>query len=150
MITGDLQACSDVTLFSEHPDPQVKGGVAHLLTNFVHASLTVSGGKFERWLRATNSSATASAFISHTLYTVHCAVLFIKSLFAEAPLKMADVVDTLSALLQDDASQASRLTVVALKSCLPTMLRSEHSDDAVRLLHLLLALRSSPYWLTKV
>ena len=70
-ILGDLQACSDVTLFSEHPDPQVKGGVAHLLTNFVHASLTVSGGKFERWLRATNSSATASAFISYPLCTLY-------------------------------------------------------------------------------
>ena len=87
---------------------------------------------------------------SPTRCVQYTAVLFIKSYLVEAHLKMADVVDTLSALLQDDASQASRLTVVALKSCLPTMLRSEHSDDAVRLLHLLLALRSSPYWLTKV
>ena len=86
----------------------------------------------------------------HFKHTSFIYLIMVLCLNATGSVQFYDVIATLTSLLNDGSSQSSRLAVVSLKTCLTTLLRSEHSDDAVRLLNVLLPLHSTPYWLIRV
>lgn len=46
----ETQKMSDLLLFCEHPDPQLRGNVASLLGNFIKAVLVTSQSDYEKWL----------------------------------------------------------------------------------------------------
>ena len=56
---------------------------------------------------------------------------------------------TVSALLVDDSSQATRSALVALRVCLVSLLHSYHADEAIKLLLILVRLKTNRYWLVK-
>lgn len=47
----DEQQLSDVLLYWNHPDPQLRGGTRILIASFLKASVIQSGGNFCQWLK---------------------------------------------------------------------------------------------------
>lgn len=60
------------------------------------------------------------------------------------------LIEVLLSIAEDNSSVAARLAVGALKSCLPQILHSCHSDIGLRGLLKLLRVKNDSYWLVKV
>ena len=50
-ISGDLQAVSDLLLYTSHCDPQLKGNTSVMLSNIIKAVLAEARGKFAAWIK---------------------------------------------------------------------------------------------------
>ena len=59
-------------------------------------------------------------------------------------------MEVLLCVAEDVSSMAARLAVGALKSCLPQLLHSCHSDVGLQGLLKLLQIKNNSYWLVKV
>ena len=56
----------------------------------------------------------------------------------------------LIAILEDDSSVATRLAVLALRACLPSLMTCSQSHICLKVLLALLKLKDDSYWLVKV
>ena len=57
---GELQDCKDVMLYTNHSDPQLRGGVALLIANFISSTLTQSAGRFDKWIKQYGQKGTCN------------------------------------------------------------------------------------------
>ncbi|CAH1783183.1 unnamed protein product [Owenia fusiformis] len=123
--TGGSQKLSDILLYINHQDPQLKGVTSILIANFIKTSMTQARGRFDQWLKNT---------IRYT----------------EEESLMDYLVGRLLSVLEDESSVATRLSLVALQSCLNHLLNSTHSEVGLQILLKLLHMKDNPYWLVKV
>ena len=65
-------------------------------------------------------------------------------------LTVDELIRHLIGILEDESSIATRLAIIAFKTCLATIFNSVHSDLGLRVLLALLHLKDNPYWLVKV
>ncbi|KAL5022595.1 hypothetical protein ScPMuIL_001750 [Solemya velum] len=114
----------DICQFSSHSDPQLKGNIAILLGVLIHSALQQGSGDFLAWLK---QNQKAKDFIS-----------------------LDFMVQTVLGVLDDSSFVAVRLALMALRLCLDDMLKSIHSDTALRVLLKFLEIKNNPYWLVKV
>ncbi|XP_074640755.1 huntingtin-like [Tubulanus polymorphus] len=124
----DDDSCQEVTdllLYANHCDPQLKGLTALLLGNLIHAVMLESQGNYDIWLKSVNQVTTSSLTIHH-------------------------IVNQLMSVIRDDSSVATRLGMTALHTCLPSILHSNHCEFGLSMVLSLLALKDNPYWLVKV
>lgn len=59
-------------------------------------------------------------------------------------------MSSLTSILDDESSVAVKMALVALRTCMGTVLESSHSDLGLKALLALLQVRNNPYWLVKV
>ena len=56
----EIQDCKDVMLYTNHSDPQLRGGVALLIANFISSTLTQSAGRFDKWIKQYGQKGTCN------------------------------------------------------------------------------------------
>ena len=122
---GELQDISNILLYTGHLDPQLKGTAALLIGNLINSTLLQCRGRTSTWL-GDSTAGTATA------------------------LSIEEMVNSLLAILEDDSSVASRLSISAFKTCLGTLLNSTFSHLGLKVLLSLIQLKENPYWLVKV
>ncbi|XP_066278562.1 huntingtin-like isoform X2 [Branchiostoma lanceolatum] len=120
------QLVRDILLFSNHGDPQLKGNTAVLVGNFIHSALTEARLKYDLWIQAICEEQGTPLLLLESL------------------------VSCLQTCLTDQASVTCRMTCVALKTCLVTLLQSSSGDLGLRLVLATLGQRDTSYWLGKV
>ena len=135
----------DVLLFADHHDPQLRGQLSLVIGFLLVGGLLAGRGNFHAAPFRPPSLDAATVPLTRSASTSGAAV------DAKAALVSLDrLIELLSTLLEDEASVTTRLTLVALKTCLPPLLLSCHSQAAVRLTLAALQLVSHPYWLIRV
>ena len=65
-------------------------------------------------------------------------------------LSIEELLLSLTAILDDESSVATRLSLIALKNCISSVLDSVHSELGLKALLALLQVKFHPYWLVKV
>lgn len=127
--SGESQPISDVLLYANHPDPQLKGNTAAIVGNLLHSALIEGQGNFQKWVE-----------------NAHLAI-------SQAGLSKPSILDLVQIILniiEDESSMAARQGLLALQICLSRLLLSAHSDICISILLKLLPVTTNPYWLVKV
>nr|XP_023020492.1 huntingtin [Leptinotarsa decemlineata] len=121
------QGISDVLLFRNHPDPQLRGAVRTLIGSFLKTVSSLCEGGYEDWI-VSNCDA-----VDHTrmLQTEKFVSIFIEG-------------------LKDDSSTCVRQTLISLDSSLKYILDYQNGTSVIALLNILPILSKNPYWLVKV
>ncbi|XP_029645621.1 huntingtin isoform X2 [Octopus sinensis] len=125
----ESQYISDVLLFANHPDPQLKGNTAVIVANLLRSALIEGQGDFQKWLEH-NSSSLSEKALSYP--------------------SVVDLVQVILNIIEDESSMAARQGLLALQVCLSNLMVSAHSDLCINILLKLLPIISNPYWLVKV
>lgn len=58
----DKQFISDILRFKNHLDPQLRGAVTTLTSNFIKSISDISDGNFQDWINANNSTNNSDEF----------------------------------------------------------------------------------------
>ncbi|GAB6024871.1 hypothetical protein CHUAL_009985 [Chamberlinius hualienensis] len=124
-ISNDTQFVSDVLLFAQHSDPQMRGSTAQLIGCLIMSALCDSKGDLNSWSP-------------------------LKEIGSVDSVDMDKLVNILLTLLADETAVTCRLTVVALKLCMNSLINSCHGLLCIRILEALLELPHTSYWLVKV
>lgn len=120
------QPISDVLLFKDHTDPQLRGTVRVMIANFIKAAFIRSGGDYNGWISENCISTTEKTF------------------------NMDNLVDILVKGLEDESSNCSRQTLQGLGVCLKYILESQRCLSSIPILNALSFVTKNPYWLVKV
>ncbi|XP_017781525.1 PREDICTED: huntingtin [Nicrophorus vespilloides] len=117
------QRISDVLIFANHGDPQLRGQVRILISNFIRAVLVLSNGDYQCWI--------------DDICSLDC-------------FKLSNLMEMLLKGLKDESSTCSRQSLVCLNNFLRLLLDSELCVEAWPILNYLPILAQDPYWLVKV
>ncbi|XP_076644519.1 huntingtin [Halictus rubicundus] len=120
------QTITDILLFANHPDPQIRGNISMIIGTFLKAVFTQHGGSFKRF--ETEIAKTK----------MHGSV------------SLENLVKLLLEGLEDDSATTCRQTLIALSRCLPELLESVDNHYGVTVLTALPQLVKNPYFLVKV
>ncbi|XP_048514714.1 huntingtin isoform X2 [Athalia rosae] len=126
----DQQYISDVLLFADHTDPQIRGNVAMVIGSFLKAVFLQSDSKYkimDIFLKSTTPDKIKGEFLSLENLTM----LLLKG-------------------LEDESATTCRQTLSALNICLTEMIESADSKYAIPILKALPLLVKNPYFLVKV
>ncbi|XP_064630020.1 huntingtin-like [Lineus longissimus] len=124
--SDDPQEISDILLYTNHSDPQLKGTAGLLLGNLISSSLIEAKGNYDNWVESLGITTKNGI------------------------QKMEYLVNQLMSVIEDDSSVATRLAIIALQSCLRRLLHSCHCDLGLKMILALFKLKENPYWLVKV
>ncbi|XP_068132416.1 huntingtin isoform X2 [Hyperolius riggenbachi] len=120
----EVQYVSDILNYISHGDPQVRGATSILCGTIVFSILNKSRYSAERWLAIVKSN-TGNTF------------------------SLEDCIPLLQRCLKDESSVTCKLTCVAVRHCLSSLLCSTFSELGLQLMIDLLSLRKSSYWLVR-
>ncbi|ESO95031.1 hypothetical protein LOTGIDRAFT_160793 [Lottia gigantea] len=122
--SGD-QDIREVTLYASHPDPVLKGQTGIVISSFIKAVLIEGRGDFNKWLKMNSPADIGEICIDN-------------------------LVNTIIHVIEDESSVATRQGLIALQSCLASLLDSCHGGLGLQVLLDILEVRNNPYWLVKV
>ncbi|CAH0556044.1 unnamed protein product [Brassicogethes aeneus] len=120
------QEISDIFLFGDHPDPQLRGVVRTIISNFVKTVIVESNGNYMEWINANIIVENKSIFY------------------------MEKMVQMLTKGLEDESANCSRQTIISLSTVLPQILESKDAKTVLPILRVIPTLAKNPYWLVKV
>ncbi|XP_076265784.1 huntingtin isoform X2 [Rhynchophorus ferrugineus] len=124
------QKISDILLFSEHSDPQLRGNIRMIVSDLISAILLESNLDFDLWIK--NNINQRNIPKDGTCY------------------HMTDFIAILSKGLQDENSNCLKQTLISLNPVLMLLAESKNCHDILSLLDTLPYLANNPYWLVKV
>lgn len=122
----DKQQISDILLFKDHVDPQLRGTVRIIIGNFLKAVLIKSGGDYDTWI--IQNSVVNNEEVFH----------------------IERLVNIMVTGLEDESSNCTKQTLQSLNICLKHILESQNSLLTVPILNVLPIIAKNPYWLVKV
>ncbi|TSK22543.1 Huntingtin [Bagarius yarrelli] len=122
--TDELQYISDVLLYIEHGDPQIRGATAILCGALIQAILFKTRFSTESWL-ARLQSTTGNK------------------------VSLEDIVPLLQRSLKDESSVTCKMGCSAVRHCIMALCSSSFSELGLQLLIDLLTLRDCSYWLVR-
>ncbi|XP_043274964.1 huntingtin [Venturia canescens] len=125
-LDGNQQMIADVLLFSEHPDPQIRGNVTILIGLYLTAVYARCKGSYSNIEKSCDQRP------------------------GEKAVPLENLINLLIKGLEDDSTTACRQTLMALNICLTDILESEDNHLGVRAMKKLLRLVDNPYFLVKV
>ncbi|KAL0277158.1 UNVERIFIED_CONTAM: hypothetical protein PYX00_004532 [Menopon gallinae] len=114
------QGMKDIVLFSDHPDPQIRGHLSVLVASYINSALLESYGSEYFWV------------------------------YKDDYLCFNNLLDIVFKGLKDESTTCSRQVLNGLKICLKSILFSSDANKILPILYHLPSLSSSPYWLLKV
>ncbi|XP_044753476.1 huntingtin isoform X2 [Coccinella septempunctata] len=120
------QAISDILLYCDHHDPQLRGHTRILLANFLVSVIIKSRGHYDDWLREHSKDEENS------------------------DLNFDALVTSFKKGLNDESSICIRHTLQSLELCLHHVLESQSCKQVIPILTKLSDLFNNPYWLVKV
>ncbi|XP_031845695.1 huntingtin isoform X2 [Nomia melanderi] len=120
------QTITDILLFANHPDPQIRGNISMIIGTFLKSVFTQYGGSFKSF----------EAEIAKTK--------------SYGSVSLENLVKLLLEGLEDDSATTCRQTLMALSLCLPELLESVDNHYGVTVLTTLPQLVKNPYFLVKV
>ncbi|XP_053996707.1 huntingtin [Hylaeus anthracinus] len=124
--TENEQMITDILLFANHPDPQIRGNISIIIGTFLKSVYTQYGGSFKNF---------EAEIVKKN---VHESVL------------LENLIKLLLKGLEDDSATTCRQTLTALSLCLPELLESVDNKYGVTILTALPQLVKNPYFLVKV
>ncbi|KAK2585924.1 hypothetical protein KPH14_010508 [Odynerus spinipes] len=124
--TTDKQMMTDILLFANHSDPQIRANVSIIIGSFLKTVFMQYGGSFKNFqTQSSSDKAYEHALLENMIK------LFIKG-------------------LEDDSATTCRQTLTALNLCLPEILNSVDSQYGITVLSELPRIAKNPYFLVKV
>lgn len=120
----DVQYVSDILNYISHGDPQVRGATSILCGTIVYSILHKSRYDAEHWLAIVKSSSGNS-------------------------FSLENCIPLLQKCLKDESSVTCKLTCVAVRHCISSLLCSTYSEHGLQLMIDLLTLKNSSYWLVR-
>nr|XP_033329487.1 huntingtin [Megalopta genalis] len=120
------QAITDILLFANHSDPQIRGNISMIIGTFLKSVFTQHGGSFKN-------------------FETECAKMRLNG-----TVSLENLVKLLLEGLEDDSATTCRQTLMALSLCLPELLESVDNHYGVTVLTALPQLVKNPYFLVKV
>ncbi|KZC07761.1 Huntingtin [Dufourea novaeangliae] len=124
--TETEQMITDILLFANHPDPQIRGNISIIIGTFLKSVFTQYGGSFKNF--ETEVAKTK----------------------AYSNVSLENLVKLLLQGLEDDSATTCRQTLTALSLCLPELLESVDNHHGITLLTALPQLVKNPYFLVKI
>ncbi|XP_044273862.1 huntingtin isoform X3 [Varanus komodoensis] len=121
---SDEQYINDITNYTDHGDPQIRGATAILCGTIVYSILSKSRFDVENWL-ATIRASTGNSF------------------------SLVDCIPLLQRTLKDESSVTCKLACTAVRHCIMSLCSSSYSALGLKLMIDLLTLRNSSYWLVR-
>ncbi|XP_025834519.1 huntingtin-like [Agrilus planipennis] len=122
----EKQYISDVLLYSDHSDPQLRGSVRSFVASFIETVIVNSGNDYKEWILKHSLSTEGNVF------------------------DIKNLIKVLVKGLEDESSTCVRQTVTGLEGVLQKLLQSHDNQHALPLLHALPFVINNPYWLVKV
>ncbi|CAK9812056.1 Htt [Anthophora plagiata] len=120
------QMITDILLFANHPDPQIRGNISIIIGTFLKSVYTQYGGSFKKFeADVTNKKVRGS-------------------------ISLENLIKLLIKGLEDDSATTCRQTLTALSLCLPELLESVDNKHGITALTALPQLVKNPYFLVKV
>ncbi|XP_066998979.2 huntingtin [Anabrus simplex] len=117
------QPMSDLLLFADHVDPQLRGITSTVIGSLIKSVLLQNGGGFKQWLEREK---------------------------CKPGFELGELVSLLLQGLEDKSSVCCRQTLVALSMCLTEFVESVDSSAAIPVLKALPGVVNNSYWLVKV
>lgn len=130
----DQQMMSDILLFTDHSDPQLRGNVSTIIAYFLNAvyvKIDESYSCLKEW-NSERKNETGGEKIG------------------EKGLKVDKLAELLIKGLKDESSLTCRQTLIALNVCLTPLLESKESTQGLKIVSNLLLLVKNPYFLVKI
>ncbi|XP_076681503.1 huntingtin isoform X2 [Andrena cerasifolii] len=124
--TEHEQMITDILLFMNHPDPQIRGNVSMIIGTFLKSVYTQYGGCFK------NFEAEVAKEKVH------------------GSVSLENLIKLLLKGLEDDSATTCRQTLTAFSLCLPELLESVDNKYGITVLTALPQLVKNPYFLVKV
>ncbi|KAK6634904.1 hypothetical protein RUM44_000151 [Polyplax serrata] len=115
------QEISDILLYANHSDPQIRGCVSILVGSFIQSALLECKGFSSDWLNDGNSK-----------------------------LNCQNLVDIILKGLKDKSSVCNRQALAAVRTCINTALLTPYNQHFRAVLQFLPVLTGNSYWLVKV
>ncbi|KAJ8914559.1 hypothetical protein NQ315_010023 [Exocentrus adspersus] len=123
-----FQQISDVLLFNNHSDPQLRGAVKALVANFLKSVLSLCEGDYDKWI-------LQNVRLEHGS-NIHYSMTELIKVFIEG--------------LEDESANCIRQTLLSLDTLLKNIAESQNSKLVISVLNTLPLLSKNPYWLVKV
>ncbi|XP_056637539.1 huntingtin [Diorhabda sublineata] len=120
------QKISDVMMFKDHPDPQIRGAVVNMLGKYLEVVNNLCDGEYDDWIEKNGENNEADLF------------------------KMQSIVNIFVKGLNDESSICIKQTLVTLQNSLKYLIESTRNSEVIPLLDCLPTLAENPYWLVKV
>ncbi|XP_076231541.1 huntingtin [Calliopsis andreniformis] len=120
------QMITDILLFANHPDPQIRGNVSIIIGTFLRSVYTQYGGSFK------NFEAEIAKQKVH------------------GNVSLENLIKLLLKGLEDDSATTCRQTLAAFSLCLPELLESIDNKYGITVLTALPQLVKNPYFLVKI
>uniref|UniRef100_A0A1Y1K0T3 Huntingtin n=1 Tax=Photinus pyralis TaxID=7054 RepID=A0A1Y1K0T3_PHOPY len=125
-ILSQKQALSDVLLYKDHTDPQLRGVVRIIIGKFLRSVILGSGDQYQLWINQNSALESNEDF------------------------EISNLVSILLKGLEDESSNCLRQTLQSLNVCLKYLLESETNAVIKPILDALPRVAQNPYWLVKV
>lgn len=120
------QKISDVMLFEDHPDPQIRGAVINMLGNYLRVVNNLCEEEYDHWIETNSENGEGNS------------------------VKMQSIVNIFVKGLNDESSTCIKQTLVTLQNSLKYLMESHQNTVVIPLLNCLPALAANHYWLVKV
>ncbi|XP_076626175.1 huntingtin [Colletes latitarsis] len=124
--TENEQMITDILLFANHPDPQIRGNISIIIGTFLKSVYTQYGESFKNF-----EAEIAKKNIHGSVSLEKLIALLLKG-------------------LEDDSATTCRQTLTAFSLCLPELLESVDNKYGITVLTALPQLVKNPYFLVKV
>nr|NP_001342356.1 huntingtin [Ciona intestinalis] len=122
------QYMTNVFLYSTHSDPKLRGSAVTLASVFIDAVVTRNRKGIKDWFKNVERNSSTS---------LKCPTI-------------EDLISLIHGGLIDESSTTTRQACSAVTSCVHTLLNSMYFSYGLELLHMVVGLQSSTYWLIKV
>ncbi|CAH1155948.1 unnamed protein product [Phaedon cochleariae] len=119
------QKISDIFLFKNHSDPQLRGALRTLVGIFSESVSRLCQGNYDHWISTNGSIEQAKMMQTEEIITI----------FIEG--------------LNDDSSTCIRQTLISLDTSLKYLIEFQSNSKMMSLLNVLPVLSQNPYWLVK-
>lgn len=131
IVNENQQMITDILLFANHPDPQIRGNVSTVIGSFLKAIFVQFGGAFESMDLWTEAKCSSSWEGGGTVF-------------------LQNLINLLLEGLKDESATTCRKTLMALSTCLTDLLESVNSKHGIPILTVLPRLVKNPYFLVKI
>lgn len=124
------QQMSDIFLYADHSDPQLRGATRILIGNFIKTVLILNG----------------------MYYTLSSRLLITSNLLVKdgTAFDIDRLINILIKGLEDESSNCTKQTLASFKNVLNVLLESHECSSVVSVLNALPIVARNPYWLIKV
>lgn len=149
------QMITDILLFANHSDPQIRGNISIIIGTFLKSVYTQYGGSFNNFEKEISNKKVHEVisldnliklllkvnFLYHDIQELIIHIIIKKFLFIYCFTKQG---------LEDDSATTCRQTLTAFSLCLPELLESVDNKHGITVLTALPQLVKNPYFLVKI